>query len=503
MEKSNQKLLVGLLLGILLGLVVALYVIDFFPIISTFLVYSLIAIFFIILIGALSYIWFKDKILQKIFGEDFKEELAKKELQQLYEQIAENFIDKLLQGLPDKKRAKIKLTTPRLIRLCFWLITRTWILRLLVAVFIAVGGLLGTILLYNQNLLLTSQNERIKIQNDILERGQRRSSISLLNGVLDQVDLEISTQKSSFGLSLGVQSDSITYVLEEHLIHRIIALSRALQPYEELDDEGKTRLVSRERGHLFLAVLGNHLNPKTQNIIVQDGDFRYALIHKIDLGGAKLVRGSLQGANLSNSNFTKANLSNIDLRNAILKKCDFSEARLFEARLDTAIIINSKFTGSYLNGVFLNYANLSHSNLNKSSCFDAKFNGANLNHTQLREVNLGSARLMHVTLEHSDLSRAELVNAKLSNANLKNAILVSANLTGADLKHAKLDNADLSNAILSGVTNLSVNQLVKVKSLFDCKGLDKDLSMQLKKIKPELFKRDDPKFWSPSNYYKE
>ena len=80
---------------------------------------------------------------------------------------------------------------------------------------------------------------------------------------------------------------------------------------------------------------------------------------------------------------------------------------------------------------------------------------------------------------------------KLNYLDLQNTYLQKAVLAGADLTETKLDGAsfrraDLKGANLEGAINLTIDQLSKVKTLYDVK-LDKELLIPLKEKYPALF----------------
>jgi BTB/POZ domain-containing protein KCTD9 len=99
--------------------------------------------------------------------------------------------------------------------------------------------------------------------------------------------------------------------------------------------------------------------------------------------------------------------------------------------------------------------------------------------------------------------------ANLQGANLQGANLQLANLQGADLgwtnlQGADLYGADLQEAILRGsniylTKNLSLDQLSKVKTLYNAK-LDEDTLKTLKEKYPRLFKK--PEFEDEEPDYK-
>ena len=80
--------------------------------------------------------------------------------------------------------------------------------------------------------------------------------------------------------------------------------------------------------------------------------------------------------------------------------------------------------------------------------------------------------------------------ADLRGANLQDADLRGANLEGATLGGANLRGATLSYAILWLATDLTIEQLATVKTLYRAK-LDSPLLEQVKRLYPHLL--DEPK----------
>ena len=73
--------------------------------------------------------------------------------------------------------------------------------------------------------------------------------------------------------------------------------------------------------------------------------------------------------------------------------------------------------------------------------------------------------------------------------NLSNSNLEGANLTNADFKEADLTNANLSNTYLLKVKNLTLEQLEKVKTLFNAK-MDQKLKKSIEEKFNHLFEEN-------------
>ncbi|MEM9920824.1 MAG: pentapeptide repeat-containing protein [Bacteroidota bacterium] len=291
-------------------------------------------------------------------------------------------------------------------------------------------------LLTGQNLRIDTQNIRINIQNNLLEADRRSSLVFLMSNILDKVDDEIKEQKTAIKGNLGSVPDSIKYSLSKPLINRIVALSKAFNPYKILEaDTLSNKLVSPERGQLFIALMENNLDSITQNTIVQRGNFSNAIIDQVNLRGAYLRRADLRGAYL---------------RGAYLRGADLRRAYLFGADL-----------------------------------FGADLRGADLRGADLRRAYLNVADLNEADLRRAYLHGADLNGADLHGAYLNGAYLRGADLRGADLRRAYLNVADLSEA-----KSITTQQLLKAKTLYKSQNLDPTIKKELEAQKPCLFTKE-------------
>jgi hypothetical protein len=119
----------------------------------------------------------------------------------------------------------------------------------------------------------------------------------------------------------------------------------------------------------------------------------------------------------------------------------------------------------------------------KDSLDGVKLIGANLRGANLFEANLKRANLGEANLGEANLWGAILLGADLEGANLRGAYLGEANLGGANLRRA-----DLRGAYLEGAKNLTIEQLSKVKTLYEAE-LAPELMVQIKKNYPHLLQK--------------
>ena len=108
-------------------------------------------------------------------------------------------------------------------------------------------------------------------------------------------------------------------------------------------------------------------------------------------------------------------------------------------------------------------------------------------------IDLGEINHYGANLKRINLERANLTGANLQGANLFMANLRGANLQGANLEGANLQGANLEGANLRGAFNLSIDQLSKVRTLYNVK-LDEKFLIQLKEEFSFIFKPLEQQF---------
>ncbi|PAV10989.1 hypothetical protein ASJ81_11970 [Methanosarcina spelaei] len=104
--------------------------------------------------------------------------------------------------------------------------------------------------------------------------------------------------------------------------------------------------------------------------------------------------------------------------------------------------------------------------LSKTYLVGANLGQSNLNDARLGYANLTDAFLRLANLSQAVLYRTKLTDSRLKHTNLVNATLTEANLENTDLLEANFENAYLKGASLKGAKNLTVDQLLKVKTLY-------------------------------------
>ena len=214
------------------------------------------------------------------------------------------------------------------------------------------------------------------------------------------------------------------------------------------------------------------VNLSHQKLVTEEKDnyegLFWVYLEKVHLEGARLSFSVLRKANLQDAFLQKADLFKADLQNANLERVRFEGAKLALANLQDAKLAGACLQGADLREAKLQKADFSEADLSKAYLGAAKLQGANLGLAILREAELRGA----------DLQGTRLVSANMQGAKLQNA----------DLERAYLIRTDLEQADLTGVLNLTIEQLSIVCTLHQA-TLDQSLMEQIKEKHPHLLNK--------------
>ncbi len=160
-----------------------------------------------------------------------------------------------------------------------------------------------------------------------------------------------------------------------------------------------------------------------------------------DLTGANLSEASVIGSlvisadtQLQGANFSKlqsdgnnpvisegADLSQVDFTAANLYGAKFKDSNLQQAQLTGATLTGAELTGNHFEGAEMTQTNLSYANLSQSGFAGASLVAADISEANLTQTDFNHSNLQQVNLAGSDLTGADLSGADLSGANLSGA----------------------------------------------------------------------------------
>jgi BTB/POZ domain-containing protein KCTD9 len=164
--------------------------------------------------------------------------------------------------------------------------------------------------------------------------------------------------------------------------------------------------------------------------------------------------------------------------------------RLNRHKIHEINLVNCYLARTNLNYVNLHGSNLNSANLTNSSLIETNLEGTRLNQTNMENSNLNQANLCGAYANGANFKDAFLIKAQFENAfliktNFKNAFLMEANLRGSYLMGADFENASLYKADFRGAKGLTIEQLVKAKTLYLAK-FDNEILEEIKVSVPEL-----------------
>ena len=206
-------------------------------------------------------------------------------------------------------------------------------------------GLLPTILLFQQNRIISKQNSLLEIQNDKLDNQNRLIQVQNKN-TTQQSQLIESSRRANLIFELSsilnsIGEETITDKnLSDNLIGRIIALSKSLKPYKYLDDNGNLtkKILSPERAQLLISISNSKLSTETLDRIFKDADFSYSDLTNANLSYSYLKRANLKNSCIINTDFSYSDIRETDFRGAYFNHIKFAAINYMRMESDTAII---------------------------------------------------------------------------------------------------------------------------------------------------------------------
>jgi len=243
-----------------------------------------------------------------------------------------------------------------------WRITR-------IGLFAFMVGVIPAAVLVFQTKLLMNQNKFIENQNSLVEADRRSSLVFVMDNVLGDLNEELKYKSVN-------SKNNISNTLQA----RIVSLSRAMKPYQYIEDGKLTNeKTSSERGQLLYSLIKSDLGEQSLSDIFYAGDFEYSDLKGVSFGrGVYLKYGKLNYSNLTNANMPAANLGNSELKNANMKKVNLSDADLKRARLMACNLKEAELSGANLTNANLSGADLSGADLSGAILWGAKLIDTNL-----------------------------------------------------------------------------------------------------------------------------
>ncbi|MDC0041533.1 pentapeptide repeat-containing protein [Candidatus Nitrosopelagicus sp.] len=212
------------------------------------------------------------------------------------------------------------------------------------------------------------------------------------------------------------------------------------------ENEYKEKIQTKEKQ--FRKVI----DPKSLNL-----DFSYVELSNYDFSNADLTNADFRFSKISNVNFQGADLSNAKFSRSILENIDFSNANLE----------NSKFFGTKANKIIFDNSNLENSDLRAMEMSNSVFENTNLEnvdfsnsiiHTsKISTEKLTNSKFNSVKILKSDLRNLDLSTTSVEGTLINNTVLAGSDLSNVNFGQARLNYVDFSQYYHNGEIMKSAN----------------------------------------------
>jgi len=142
---------------------------------------------------------------------------------------------------------------------------------------------------------------------------------------------------------------------------------------------------------------------------------------------------------LSNLDFTGANIEGAVFAGSLLKGCIFDRTNISKASFERADLDQAVF-----NNVNADNSNFFNTNLSKSAITNSNFQHAYMSRSIAEEITVESSNFDHANIKHGKWDHAQLANSTFNYAELEGISLISASLKKISMQHAIINKAILN-----------------------------------------------------------
>lgn len=219
-----------------------------------------------------------------------------------------------------------------------------------------------------------------------------------------------------------------------------------------------------------------------ENVMPSDPDLKNKFFYLVklaqpqglDLRFQDLSKANLSYLQVSQVDFSFANLNRVQMIHSV-----FADSNFYQADLKDAILNNSDISRS-----FMSFSNLAGARLIESNLDEVVLHGANL-----EKADLSQASLLRSNLDLANLNQADLSYASLQSGHFYHTDFRQSNLTRANLNHSVLDEVSFHDAILfeasfqqSEISNPDFNVNTALKANFSQAVMSESFKIYLKTL---------------------
>lgn len=195
---------------------------------------------------------------------------------------------------------------------------------------------------------------------------------------------------------------------------------------------------------------------------LSDLDFSNANLQGACFAGANLEGAKFNGANLNLATFEGANL-----QNAKFEKTTARDVNMFAANIDGAEFSSADFGRAYMSHSSAQDAQVSKTSFNfadiRNGTWDgAQVSGSTFNYADLEGISLANAVIKQTSMQHANLDRSILEGCEMIKTDLTSALMADASASNLKLKASILKDVDAREIDLSGA---EIDELCKLEGI--------------------------------------
>ncbi|PHN00597.1 pentapeptide repeat-containing protein [Flavilitoribacter nigricans] len=316
----NWKFLIGIVIGFLFAVVLYFFRFAIVHYGVAFGIGILASITLIIVIGLVVYLTYKDKFLVSVRPKNDNQE----------EDAQKSILKTVLPNLGEREIENVRSTLQNFLAYRSVFLS----LNMAISLIIIIGGLIGTLLLIEQNNLLGSQLEKLETQNQSIDHQNE-----LINTQTLAVDAQTTLFKNQNEL---IESQNNKIGEQTEFIRKQSEFSENeyyLAQYDQYRQElSNTDLSSRYRSFLFNKIIDliNEGKIKSRSV--------YADFSLIDFQGINLIGKTLTGFQFRSSSFSGAILKNIIFKNCYFESCIFYNTTFDDIQFINCELVENRFS---------------------------------------------------------------------------------------------------------------------------------------------------------------
>ena len=208
---------------------------------------------------------------------------------------------------------------------------------------------------------------------------------------------------------------------------------------------------------------------------IENVNFNDSRLTNVDFSNSKISESNFENANLVNVNLDNTEIHDSNFENAELRYSSFMNSKIHDSNFEKTIIRGSNFENIVIKNANFSQSTLYHSNLKNSIVSDS-----DLIEVDLRYSKVNNAKWSQLNLSKTDFSHAKMISMEIDESNLQKGIM-----TYVDFSNSKISNSNFKGSIpySSNFTNTEIMKNTVTDSCIDDNLISRILNKMLREIR--------------------